>query len=151
MLTQELLQRFKPHKDNILQILHALQNSHPEHYLTDEAMRNVAKYLNISLSSVYGVATYYTMFSVKPRGKYIIRVCQSPVCRMLKSSAIFDTLKEVLNVEIGETTGDKLFTLEVTECLGRCGDAVSMMINESYYGNLTPELVKEIIQMYKNK
>ncbi len=151
MLTQELLQRFKPHKDNILQILHALQNAHPEHYLTDEAMRNVAKYLNISLSSVYGVATYYTMFSVKPRGKYIIRVCQSPVCRMLKSSIIFDTLKEVLNVEIGETTGDKLFTLEVTECLGRCGDAVSMMINESYYGNLTPELVKEIIQMYKNK
>jgi len=151
MLTQELLQRFKPHKDNILQILHALQNAHPEHYLTDEAMRNVAKYLNISLSSVYGVATYYTMFSVKPRGKYIIRVCQSPVCRMLKSSVIFDTLKGVLNVEIGETTGDKLFTLEVTECLGRCGDAVSMMINESYYGNLTPELVKEIIQMYKNK
>lgn len=151
MLTQELLQRFKPHKDNMLQILHALQNAHPEHYLTDEAMRNVAKYLNISLSSVYGVATYYTMFSVKPRGKYIIRVCQSPVCRMLKSSIIFDTLKEVLNVEIGETTGDKLFTLEVTECLGRCGDAVSMMINESYYGNLTPELVKEIIQMYKNK
>lgn len=151
MLTQELLQRFKPHKDNILQILHALQDAHPEHYLTDEAMRNVAKYLNISLSSVYGVATYYTMFSVKPRGKYIIRVCQSPVCRMLKSSIIFDTLKEVLNVEIGETTGDKLFTLEVTECLGRCGDAVSMMINESYYGNLTPELVKKIIQMYKNK
>lgn len=151
MLTQELLQRFKPHKDNILQILHALQNAHPEHYLTDEAMRNVAKYLNISLSSVYGVATYYTMFSVKPRGKYIIRVCQSPVCRMLKSSVIFDTLKAVLNVEIGGTTGDKLFTLEVTECLGRCGDAVSMMINESYYGNLTPELVKEIIQMYKNK
>ena len=51
----------------------------------------------------------------------------------------------------GKTTGDKLFTLEVSECLGRCGDAVSMMVNESYYGNLTPELVKEIIEMYKNK
>jgi NADH-quinone oxidoreductase subunit E len=151
MFTQELLQKFNPQKNNMLQILHALQDAHPEHYLTDEAMRNVAKYLNISLSSVYGVATYYTMFSIKPRGKYIIRVCQSPVCRMLKSSIIFDTLKEVLNVEIGKTTGDKLFTLEVSECLGRCGDAVSMMVNESYYGNLTPELVKEIIEMYKNK
>ena len=102
MFTQELLQKFNPQKNNMLQILHALQDAHPEHYLTDEAMRNVAKYLNISLSSVYGVATYYTMFSIKPRGKYIIRVCQSPVCRMLKSSIIFDTLKEVLNVEIGE-------------------------------------------------
>ena len=142
---QEILAGFSPDRANLLPLLHALQDDHPQNYLTDESLRAVARHLRINLSWVYGVAGYYSMFSLKPRGRYIIRVCNSPVCNMLDSSGIIDAISAILGIGKGETTPDGLFTVEEAECLGICDVAPAMMINRTVYGNLTPESLKGII------
>ena len=117
MSITKILEKFKPEKDNLIGILHELQDANPNNFLTEEDMKSTARYLNTTYSHVYGVATYYTMFSVKQRGKHLIRVCNSPVCNMEGSTGVIDSLKAVLGVDVGETTKDRLFTLEHTECL----------------------------------
>jgi NADH:ubiquinone oxidoreductase subunit E len=142
---QEILTGFSPDRANLLPILHALQDNHPQNYLTEESLRAVARHLRINLSWVHGVAGYYSMFSLKPRGRYIIRVCNSPVCNMMGSSGIIEALAGILGIVTGETTPDGLFTVEEAECLGICDIAPAMMINRTVYGKLTHESLKVII------
>ena len=142
---QEIISGFRAEKANLLPILHALQDNHPQNYLTEESLKAAAMHLRINLSWVYGVAGYYSMFSLKPRGRYIIRVCNSPVCNMIGSSGLIEALNGILGINAGETTPDGLFTVEEAECLGICDVAPAMMINRTVYGNLTPESLKEII------
>jgi len=149
MSRADLLAKFKPDKENLLLILHELQNANQRNYITTEDITEVAKFLNVSYSSVYGVVTYYSMFSLKPRGKFIIRVCCSPVCEMADSENILLTLKKLLSVEIGDTTADGLFTLETSECLGQCAESPAMIINDRFFGNLNPDLLKAILDKYK--
>jgi NADH-quinone oxidoreductase subunit E len=149
MERKEILKQFKKDKDNLINILHALQNNNPQNYLDPGDLKEVAIYLNITYSHVYGVASYYTMFSLKPRGKYIIRVCNSPVCNMEKSTEIIKEIKNLLLIDEDETTNDKKFTLELSECLGRCDNAPGMMINEDVIGNLNTESLKSIFAKYK--
>ncbi|HRR51467.1 MAG TPA: NADH-quinone oxidoreductase subunit NuoE, partial [Candidatus Cloacimonas sp.] len=134
-----------PHKDNLIQILHEIQNADPQHYISNEAVDTVAEYLNIPANHIYGVLTFYTMYSTKPRGKNIIRLCESPPCYIKGSENILRKLKVLLGVNVGETTKDGLFTLELCACLGVCGNAPVMMINDDFYGDLTEEKVEEII------
>ena len=149
MNPQEIISKHKPTQDNLLNILHDLQNNNPENYITTDAMDLVARYLNMTKSSVYGVVDYYSMLSLKPRGRYIIRICVSPVCHIKKANGMISHLEKVLGIKTGETTPDKLFTLEVAECLGQCQEAPSMMINEKVYNNLTEARIREIISLYK--
>ncbi len=148
MEIDDILKKFEPAKDNLIGILHELQDANPNNYLSAEDMKEAASFLNTSLSHVFGVATYYSMFSVKPRGKYIIRVCNSPVCNMIGSDSLIEKLKVLLDVEVGETTKDALFTLELTACLGRCSDAPSIMINREIYGRVNSDQLKSIINKY---
>ncbi|MBN2666940.1 MAG: NAD(P)H-dependent oxidoreductase subunit E [Bacteroidales bacterium] len=148
---QEIISRFSPEKDNLLSILHALQDNHPQNYLTGEALRATARYLNVNLSWVYGVAGYYYMFSLKPRGRYIIRICNSPVCNMMGSPDILELLGSLLDIRPGETTADGLFTVEEAECLGICEVAPAMMINRKVYGNLTRDSLAAILNELKHK
>ncbi len=150
MSIEKILSEFKPFRDNLLPILHSLQDNHPQNYLSEEALRATAKYLNMSLSSVYGVVGYYSMFSRKPRGKYVIRFCPSPVCTLMGSVNVLDWFTQFLGINVGQTTPDGLFTLEVSECLGQCMKAPFMMINHDCYGNLTPEKIETIIHQLKN-
>ena len=149
MNPQKILSKHPPKQDNLLNILHDIQNNHPENYITPEAMDLVARYLNMTKSSVYGVVDYYSMLSVKPRGRYIIRICVSPVCHLKKAGNLISYLEKTLGIKSGETTSDKLFTLEAAECLGQCQEAPSMMINDKVYNNLTEERIQEIIAAYK--
>ena len=149
MNLQEIISKHKPTQDNLLNILHDLQNNNPENYITTEAMDLVSRYLNMTKSSVYGVVDYYSMLSLKPRGKYIIRICVSPVCHIKKANGMISHLEKVLGIKTGETTPDKLFTLEVAECLGQCQEAPSLMINKKVYNNLTETRIREIIALYK--
>ena len=149
MENSDILTKFKPQKENMLGILHELQAANPYNYLTESDLKSVAEYLNTSYSHVYGVATYYTMFSIKPRGKYIIRICNSPVCNMNNSVSLADEIRDLLGIDIGETTDDMLFTLEYTECLGRCDVAPSVMIASDVYGSVTRESLVSIISKYK--
>ncbi len=146
MSTQEILSKFRPEAHNLLNILHALQNNHPQNYLSNEALTQTARYLNITRSSVYGVATYYSMFSLQPRGRYIIRVCVSAVCEMLKTGGCIDQLQQLLGIGIGETTPDGLITLELSECLGQCHEAPSMMVNEKVFNHLDEGRIRDIIE-----
>jgi len=142
---EQLLKKFNPALDNILYILHELQDNNPEHYLAKEDIRVCADYLEVPYSYVHSVASFYTMFSLKPRGRYIIRLCDSPPCHLMGSQSLLDYLKKALKVNVGETTQDKMFTLELTSCLGVCGVAPAMMINEEMFGNLTPAAVDSIL------
>jgi NADH-quinone oxidoreductase subunit E len=148
---KDRLRRFPPQRDYLLNILHDLQKHNSKQHLPRENLKAVAEYLNITLSAVYGVVSYYSMFSLTPRGKYLIRVCKSPVCCMQGVFHIIEALKEKLGIEIGETTADGLYTLEMTECLGGCEGAPCMMINEHHYGGLTADRLNIILNRLKEK
>lgn len=150
MSRSEILAKYKPDKDNLLLILHDLHNDNPEHFVSTEDITEVAEYLNLTYSSVYGVITYHSMFSLKPRGKYIIRVCNSPVCDMDSSEKIIDELKNLLAIGTGDTSVDRLFTLETTECLGQCAESPGIIINDRFFGNLNPDILKRIIDQLKS-
>jgi NADH-quinone oxidoreductase subunit E len=142
---EQIIKKFNPTLDNILYIMHDLQDNNPERYLAKEDIRVCADYLKVPYSYVHSVASFYTMFSLKPRGRNIIRLCDSPPCHLMGSQSLLDYLKKALKVNVGETTEDKAFTLELTSCLGVCGVAPAMMINEEMFGNLTPATVDAIL------
>lgn len=149
MQTKQILEKFEPRRENLLMILHAIQDSHPNNYISEEALTETADYLKLTKSSVYGVAKYYTMFSLEPRGKYIIRVCLSTVCELMHGRGVIAQLEKMLGIKPGETTPCKTFTLEVSECLGHCQDSPGMMINQEVYGRLDEEKIREIITRYR--
>ncbi|HOH70378.1 MAG TPA: NADH-quinone oxidoreductase subunit NuoE [Sedimentibacter sp.] len=150
-MIQEVCQKYAPRKDNLIQILHEIQDQDPQHYISPEAVDTVAEYLDIPVNHIYGVLTFYTMYSTKPRGKNIIRLCESPPCYIKGSDNMLRKLKVLLGINIGETTKDGLFTLEFTSCLGVCGNAPVMMINDDVYGDLTEEKVEEIIERIRGR
>ena len=137
--------------ENMLLILHEFQNSNPHHYLSEDDLAMIAEYLNVPYSAIYGVVSYYSMFSLTPRGKHIIRVCHSPVCQMADPNDIPAKICSYLGIDIGATTADDMFTLETAECLGQCDTAPGMSVDEIYYGNLTGGKIKRIIKGYQNQ
>lgn len=146
MNTQAILQKYEKSADNLLGLLHDLQNADEQHYLSQDSLSAAAKHLDLPAGYVYGVASFYTMFSLKPRGRYVVRVCQSPPCHLLGSTDISKELIEVLGIGFGETSADGLFTLEMSSCLGVCGVAPAMMVNDEVYGNLSSPRMREIIE-----
>jgi len=143
---EDILKKYSPTQDNLIYILHEIQDTHPNHYVSKEAIDKVAEYLNIPVSHIHSVLKFYTMFSTKPRGRNIIRLCESPPCFLRGSEKMLIKLMDILDVKIGETTSDKLFTLELSACLGVCGNAPVMMINEDVYGDLTEKKLEKIIK-----
>ena len=146
MNEESVVEKYPPTQEYLLLILHELQNRNLRNYLSEDDLKTAADYLNIPYSSVYGVASYYTMFSLKPRGRHIIRVCHSPVCDMLNSAHLLRLLEEMLGVEAGETTRDGLFTLEPTECLGQCDKSPVMLVDRQLYTRVTPRRVGKIVE-----
>ncbi|MGB9614737.1 MAG: complex I 24 kDa subunit family protein [Fervidobacterium sp.] len=136
-------------QDMLIYLLHRVQDYYQSHYIPPEVGEMIAEELNIPPSRVYEVLTFYTMFSTKPRGKYVIRVCTSLPCHVPGGREIVQFLKQKLGLDFGETTKDGLFTLEETGCLGLCGVAPVIMVNDQYYGDLTVEKVNEIIEELK--
>lgn len=145
MERDEILKKFTPKMENTLLILHELQERNPMNYIRKDDIQAVAKYLNTTTATIYGVVRYYTMFSTKPRGKHIIRLCISPVCRMKGSQGILKALKEHLDVQPGGTTEDGAFTLEFTQCLGQCQHSPVMMVDMDIHGELTTEKARSIL------
>jgi NADH-quinone oxidoreductase subunit E len=146
MIYKKFLEKYEPRKDNLIYILHDIQDNHPQNYIPEDAIEELAEYLKISPAHIHGVLTFYTMYSTKPRGKNVIRLCESPPCFLRGSEDILKHLKKILQVKIGETTADGMFTLELCACLGVCGNAPVMMINEDMYGDLTITKVDAIIK-----
>ena len=117
--------------------------------VSEDVQRFIAEHLGVTLSEVYGVATFYAQFSLRPKGKYLISVCLGTACYVKGSQSVLDKLSEILEIPVGGTTPDGKFTLEATRCLGACGLAPVMMINGEVYGRLTPDAVAPIIEKYR--
>jgi NADH:ubiquinone oxidoreductase subunit E len=132
----------------LMPILQELNRAHS--YLSEEAMLSVSKELSVPRAEVYGVATFYSFLSVKPRGKYVIRMCRSISCaKQGKFHPVTAALMEELGIGFGETTKDNLFTLEKTNCMGMCDQGPAILINEDVHVKLTVASVLEILDDYR--
>ena len=146
---QETCSQFRSIKGGVLPALHAVQDL-CGNWLPLEALQLVAQGLDVPYPYLYGVLSFYTMFSTQPRGKYLIRMCESPPCHILGADNLLEVVKDELGIEeIGETTNDGLFTLEQTACLGVCEVSPVMQINEVVFGRLNPERLKNILADYQ--
>jgi NADH-quinone oxidoreductase subunit E len=115
-------------------------------YLSEDAMRSVAKLLDVNPTQIYEVATFYTMYYLKPVGKYVLQVCRTLSCALCGAMDLLHHLERKLGIKEGETTADGLFTLRAVECLAACGRAPAMQVNGDYYENLTVDKVEQILQ-----
>lgn len=119
-------------------------------YLPVDALEQVCEHLNVPLAVIHGVVSFYSQFSLIPRGKNIIKACMGTACHVRGMGGVLDELRSVLGIRDRQTTPDGLFTLEVVRCLGTCFLAPVMMIGEKYYGALTPAGVRKILASYRD-
>jgi NADH-quinone oxidoreductase subunit E len=140
-----------PHDQKQSAVLPALRLAQEENsgWLSEEIMRLIADYLNMSFIAVYEVASFYSMYELKPVGKHKLAICTNISCMLAGSDKIVKHLNKKLNIKLGETTEDKRFTLKEVECLGACANAPVMHIGQSYHEDLTPEKVDKILEELK--
>ncbi|AFV01903.1 MAG: NADH-quinone oxidoreductase subunit NuoE [Dehalobacter sp. 4CP] len=144
----EVIEKYKNREGSLIQVLHMAQNIYG--YLPLEIQRFIAESLNKPLSEVSGVVTFYSFFSTQPRGKHIIRVCLGTACYVRGGKKIIDRLEQILDIEVGGTTKDRLFTFEVARCIGACGLAPAMMIDDVVYKQVNPDKLDSILNKYRN-
>ena len=144
---EEIIARYPQGKQKsaLLPLLHLAQDEFGG-WLSAETMDYVASLLKIEPIEVYEVATFYSMYNLKPVGRYMFEVCQTGPCMLRGSDQIIDYIKQKLNINVGETTPDGLFTLKTVECLGACGYAPMMQLGKFFREHLTPEKVDAIIE-----
>ena len=134
----------------VIAIMQDIQKEY--HYLPEEALCYVAKKLGISDAKIYGVATFYENFSLNPKGKYVIKVCDGTACHVRKSVPILEEIRKQLGVtEKNPTTADMLFTVETVSCLGACGLAPVCTVNDVVYPSMTPEKARDMIREIRKK
>lgn len=140
----------KPHYESyLIAVLHKAQSLYG--YLSVEVMNVVSEKMNIPTAHIWGVATFYHFFNLSEKGKHNVAVCMGTACYVKGAGEILKTLKQTLGVEVGGTTKDMLFTLQEARCVGACGLAPVMMIDDEIYGDLTPEKTVEIIDSYRER
>ena len=146
---ESLCDKYQPIKDNLIQMLNEVQ----EHcgYIPMNAKKKLSEFLNVPMAEIYGVITFYSRFTLKPKGKYNVAICLGTACFVKGSEKLLDTAKEALKIKEGETTEDGKFSLEATRCIGACGLAPVFTVNDEVYGKATPELMKKVIEEYRNK
>ena len=144
-----VIEKYKKTPGSLISVLQEAQGIFG--YLPKEVMEYIASGIGVKPSKVHGVATFYTQFRLKPVGKYVIMLCQGTACHVNGSKGIEEALCEELGISEGETTEDKLFTLNNVACLGCCSLSPVMMINGETYGKLTPDKAKAIIRDIRKK
>ena len=147
-LLNQVIEEFKDQPGALMPVMQKAQNIFG--CVPMDVQKIIADGLGVTLSEVYGVATFYAQFKLKPNGKYLISVCLGTACYVKGSQKILDRLAEELNIPVGDTTDDGLFTLQATRCLGACGLAPVMTINEEVYGRLVPDDIPGILAKYKD-
>ncbi|KGG79561.1 NADH-quinone oxidoreductase subunit NuoE [Caloranaerobacter azorensis] len=143
---KKVIEENKGKKGALMPVLHEAQRIFG--YLPIEVQRMISEGLNIPLAEIYGVATFYSQFSLIPKGKYQIGVCLGTACYVKGAQAIIDKIKEELKLEVGGTTKDRKFSLQATRCIGACGLAPVMTINEDVYGRLKADEIPAILKKY---
>ena len=144
----EIICRYGRKAASLIPIMQDIQEEF--RYLPGELLTYVAGEIGVTKAKAYSVATFYENFSFEPKGKYVIKVCDGTACHVKKSMPVLEALYEKLGLSAGKkTTDDMMFTVETVSCLGACGLAPTMMVNEEVYPRMTPEAVDEIIEKLK--
>jgi NADH-quinone oxidoreductase E subunit len=145
---EEILGAYETGNDSLLiPLLQAAQEAYT--YLPMPVLERIAEHLKMSISRVYGVATFYAQFSFAPRGRNTVRVCCGTACHVRGGKAVLEALERALGIKAGQTTEDLEFSLETVACLGTCFLSPVMMINDKYYGKLTPRKAEETLKQYQ--
>jgi NADH-quinone oxidoreductase E subunit len=144
---EELKKRYPTTKALTLPVLWMAQQQFG--WISEETMQEVAHLLGVPVKHIYGVVSFYTMFNAKPVGRYHIQICRNVSCQLLGSERITEHICGRLNITLGETTPDKKFTVSEVECLGSCGTAPMMQVNEEYHENLTAEKIDKLLDSLK--
>jgi NADH-quinone oxidoreductase subunit E len=145
----DVIQKYPKEQRYTLAMLQDIQRKYK--YIPREALESLAEYLETPVSRLYGMATFYKALSLTPKGEYIITVCDGTACHVSGSMVVLDELEKILGIKPGGTTEDLKFSINTVNCIGCCAIAPVMMINEKYYGNLTPKMIKEILDEYRGE
>lgn len=144
---QKVLEKYKTVKGGLIPILQEAQEVYG--YLSREVMQEISRSRGIPFSKTFGVATFYAQFHLKPRGRNIIRICQGTACHVRGASKVFEEVSKGLGIGINETTENLQYTLESVSCLGACGLAPVMMVNDDTHGRLTPDVAVKTLGKYE--
>lgn len=145
---QEIIEKYKNINGALIPVLHEAQDVYG--YLPMSVQKKISEKMNIPLSEIYGVVTFYTQFSLKPKGKYKVSTCMGTACYVKGSNLILDKLKEKLGISVGDCSEDGRFSLDACRCIGACGLAPVIMINDDVYGKLSPDDIDKILDKYKD-
>ena len=143
----EIVNRYKDEKTPLMMILESIQSEYG--YIPLEVQELVSELTGIPVAEIYGVVTFYSFFSLTPKGKYVIGVCLGTACYVKGSQLVMDKFSELLHIKAGQTTEDGLFTLDALRCIGACGNAPAISINGTVYPKVDPGKVKGIIDSYR--
>lgn len=149
-LREKLLDVIESHKDERGALIPILQEAQDIYgYLPIEVQKIVAKEMDIPLEKIYGVVTFYSFFSLYPKGKYKISVCLGTACYVKGSGQVLDKIQETLSIEDGQCTADRKFSLDTCRCIGACGLAPVMLVNDDVYGHMAPGEVEKVLSKYE--
>lgn len=143
----EVLAKYQGKKGALIPVLQATQDIFG--YLPADALKEIARQMNLPLSKIYGVVTFYAQFHLNPRGRNIVRVCLGTACHVRGGAKIVEAVEKAIGIKDGETTEDLRYTFESVACIGACGLAPVMMVNDDTHGRLTPDKVAALLEQYK--
>jgi NADH-quinone oxidoreductase subunit E len=143
----DIITSYKGQKGALIPVLQSIQNL--VGYLPENALRHVSKKMKVPFSEVTGVVTFYSFFSTNPRGKYVIRVCLGTACYVRGGNEVLEAISRTLGIRVGETTEDRLYSLEIGRCFGACGLAPVVMVNDDVHQRVKPAKIKDILSQYQ--
>ena len=146
-LLKQAVENYEAKESNLIQILHMAQAIFG--YLPENVLTFIAEEMDLPLSKVSGVVTFYSLFSTQPKGNHTIKVCLGTACYVRGGKKIVDKIKELLDIEVGETTRDMTFSLEVMRCIGACGLAPAIAIDDTVYKRVNPNKLRQILAEYE--
>jgi len=144
---QDIIAKFKDVPGGMIEAFHAIQKEFS--YLPEEAVAEAAQVFDVPAANAYGVATFYSMFSIEPRGKNVIRICESAPCHIAGAAEVVAAMERELGIQMGESTKDGQFALEFTECVGQCQATPVVTVNGKAYFDVTPAKVVDILAEYR--
>jgi NADH-quinone oxidoreductase subunit E len=144
----KVIEKYGARHSDIISIMQDIQGI--ENYISEETIRYIAEKMELALARIYDIATFYKTFSLVPRGRHTIKVCCGTACHLGGSDRNLDQIKRSLQIEEGETTGDRLFSLETVNCLGTCALAPVVLVEEDYYDEVKPGRVEKILSNYRS-
>lgn len=145
---KQIIEKYKDTRGALIPVLHEAQEAYG--YLPADVLKKISDGLNVPLAEIYGVVTFYTQFSLNPKGRFKINVCMGTACYVKGSGEILYRFKEKLGIDVGQCTEDGKFSLDACRCIGACGLAPVIMINEDVHGRLVADDVDGILEQYKN-